>query len=122
MEQRAFKLTIAALVGLTLVSASPMGAMIGFMLGIAVAFFAVPVLWMVASALGSDLETIMVPALITVALIGIVFSAVMIARLAAASRAGDAAAVRQYLAVLTAIVLIPASMWLSSQALVDAWP
>ena len=122
MEQRNFNLTMATLVGLLLLSSSPLGAMLGLFLGFAVAMFVAPMLWMLASALGTDLNTIMRPTLITVGVLYLTYGLFMVGLTASALRKGDMRAARLNMATLAFVAVIPLILYLSSEALVDAWP
>lgn len=122
MEQRRFNLTMAGLLGLVLLSSSPLGAMLGLFLGLTVALFVGPIMWMLASALGTDLEVVMRPILIALGVGFGVFVFAVLAKLVAALRRADDYAARRHAATLAFLVAVPAILWLSSQALVDAWP
>lgn len=122
MEQGKFNLSVGAAIGLLLLSSSPLGAMLGLFLGFTVALFVAPMLWMLASALGTDLNTIMQPALWT---LGTAYGAAalfVLGLLVAAIRRGDMPAARLHFATLAWIIAVPAILYLSSEALVKAWP
>jgi len=122
MEQGKFTLTIAGLVGLLLLATSPLGAMMGFLLGVTVAFFVAPFLWMLAGALGTDLNTIMQPTMITLGVLYGAWALAVVAMLVAALRSSDMNRARLHAATLAFIVAAPLTLWLSAEALVDAWP
>lgn len=122
MEQGKFTLTIAGLVGLLLLATSPLGAMMGFLLGVMVAFFLAPALWMLATALGTDLNTVMQPALTTLGVLYGAWALAVVAMLVAALRSSDMNRARLHAATLAFIVAAPLTLWLSAEALVDAWP
>ncbi|TAD78098.1 MAG: hypothetical protein EAY70_07310 [Sphingomonadales bacterium] len=122
MEQRRFNLTMATLVGLLLLSTSPLGAMLGLLLAFTVGLFVAPIMWIMAESLGTDLDSIMRPALIS---LGVAFAAGLLTvtgLLVAAIRRGDAHAARRHIATLAVMAAVPAILWLSSEALADAWP
>ena len=122
MEQGRFNLTIAGLVGLLLLAGSPLGAMLGLFLAFTVAFFVAPFLWMLAGALGTDLNTIMQPALITLGVLYGAWALAVVGMLVATIRRGDMHMARMHIATLAFIAAAPFILWLSSEALVDAWP
>lgn len=122
MEQGKFNVTIAGLVGLLLLATSPLGAMLGFFLAVTVAFFVAPALWMVATALGTDLNTILTPTLVTLGVLYGAWALAVVGMLVAAIRRGDMHMARMHIATLATIAAMPLILWLSSEALVDAWP
>lgn len=122
MEQGKFTFTIAGLVGLLLLASSPLGAMLGLFLAFTVALFVAPLLWMLAGALGTDLNTIMQPTLITLGVLYGAWALAVVAMLVVAIRRDDMDRARLHAATLAFIVAAPFILWLSSEALVDAWP
>jgi hypothetical protein len=124
MSARAFSLSIAGLVALLLAASAPFpGALIGFFLGIAVAFFVAPFSFLGAKALTSigiaasykDVAMALIAAYVLLALVA--------AWRAWRSWSRDGAETARLL-TLHALILafLPAIAWLSSQALVRAWP
>ncbi len=122
MEQGRFNFSVGAAIGLLLLSSSPLGAMVGLFLAFTVALFIAPMLWMLAGALGTDLNTIMQPMLWTLGIAYGAFALALVGLLVAAIRRGDMSAARLRFATLAWIIAIPAILYLSSEALVDAWP
>ena len=122
MEQGKFNLTIAGLVGLVLLASSPLGAMLGLFLAFTVALFIAPMLWMVAGALGTDLTTIMTPALYTFGVLYGAWALAVVGMLVTAVRRGDMHTARRHIATLAFLAATPFILWLSPEALVDAWP
>ncbi|WP_066530722.1 hypothetical protein [Erythrobacter sp. CCH5-A1] len=122
MEQGKFNLSIAGLVGLLMLASSPLGAMLGLFLAFTVAFFVAPFLWMLAGALGTDLNTIMQPALITLGVLYGAWALAVVAMLVTAIRNGNMPAARLHIATLAWLAAVPLILWLSSEALVKAWP
>jgi len=122
MEQGKFNLSVGAAIGLLLLSSSPLGAMLGLFLAFTVALFIAPMLWMLASALGTDLDTIMQPTLWTLGIAYGAFALTVAGLLIAAIRRGDMSTARLRFATLAWIIAVPAILDLSSEALVKAWP
>lgn len=122
MEQGRFNFTIAGLVGLLMLASSSLGAMLGLFLAFTVALFVAPMLWMLASALGTDLNTIMHPTLVTLGVAYGAWALAVLGLLVAAIRRGDMNKARKHIATIAFLAATPYILWLSSEALVDAWP
>lgn len=124
MNARSFKIALAVLAGLVLLSGTSFpGAMIGFLFGIAVAFFIAPLTFLleaVARAVGLSLTAHQI-AYGLAALYGSVVLLAIRETYRAGAR-GDAAVVRLMALRALVLVVLPLMAWLSSRALLRAWP
>ena len=124
MSARAFKIALALLAVLVLLSSTTfLGTMLGFFFGIAVAFFIAPLTFLleaIARAAGTPIAFHrIVYGLAALYGLAVLFAACQAYR---ASAQSDAAAFR--LTAMRAILLaaLPLVAWLSSRALIRAWP
>jgi len=124
MGPKAFIFCVAALAILVLLCAAPFpGALVGFMFGIAVAFFIAPTVFVIAPALQSLGVAITEKGLIyvLVALYGVATFAIFV-KAWQAWRRGDPSATRLFEFHGIIFAALPVMGLLSSQALVKAWP
>lgn len=124
MGRRGFKFTIAAITALVLLSTLPFpGALIGFICGIAVAFFLAPTTFLLQGALNwAGLPSS--PTAILCALAALYGLGVLVAlnRARLHKAAGHADGARTEAARGLFLAALPLVAWLSSQALTRAWP
>lgn len=122
MSVRVFKICVALLALLIVLSSLTFpGALIGFLFGIAVAFFVAPLTFLLEAAAGNAGASLAFDHILygLAALSGV--AVLLVARETYRAR-GNAAYVRLSAAKTLLLVALPLIGWLSSQALVRAWP
>lgn len=122
MSARTFKICLALLALLIVVSSATFpGAIIGFLFGITVAFFIAPLTFLLEAA-ARDAGVSLAFHDIVYGLAALYGLAVLLVAGETYRARGDAAAMRLAAAKTLLLVTLPLIAWLSSQALVRAWP
>lgn len=118
MSQRAFLIRMAVIGALILLAASSVGAIFGFFIAIAIAFFLAPLAWAINLATGIPFETVATA-------VGVIYALAALAVGVTAAllwRAGDFDRARRVASRFAILIALPLIGWLSMNAMMRAWP
>jgi hypothetical protein len=124
MKPRSFIIGCIILTVAVMLCATPViGPMVGFFVGIAIAFFGVPLIMLVGGSLGLEYSTANLATIGQYVAIGyamLMCIPVVVAIIAGARRRTDGA--RMALFMVLVMLAIPLGGWLAMEALAKAWP